>query len=118
MLVTIASFALALFLTFPAIKDYLYLISMTLTLSSLYYMFYKNRFELLIVVIVAEDVHLSFVNNTIYKRNDIKVKKELIRAKEEDDKLVLFIDGEQQAIVRKKAVDASDWEKLLSAFVM
>lgn len=82
------------------------------------YIFYLNRFELLIIGIGQDDVHLNFVNNSLFKRKDMKVRKEQIRLKQKGDKLILLIDSQQQAIVRKNAVNASDWEKLLNTLTI
>ncbi|MVT09462.1 hypothetical protein [Chitinophaga tropicalis] len=48
----------------------------------------------------------------------MKVRKEQIRLKQKGDKLILLIDSQQQAIVRKNAVNASDWEKLLNTLTI
>jgi hypothetical protein len=114
MIVSVGLLALILFLIFPVLKGYLYFLSMVLMFSSLIYIFYLNRFELLVIGIEHDEVHLSFVNNSVFKRRDIKVRKEQVKLKQEEKKLIFLIDGQQQAIVRKEAVNASDWEKLLN----
>jgi hypothetical protein len=116
MVVSTGALALALFLIFPAVKGYLYGVSMIVMFCSLIYVFYLNKLELLVIAIESDMVRLNFVNNTIYKRKNIIIRKEQITLKQETDKIIFFIDGEQQAIVRKKAVDVSDWEKLLHTF--
>lgn len=118
MMVSVGLLALVLFLIFPVLKGYLYFLSMVLMFSSLIYIFYLNRFELLVIGIERDEVHLSFVNNSVFKRKDIKVRKEQVQLKQEEKKLIFLIDGEQQAIVRKEAVNASDWEKLLNVLTI
>jgi len=117
-MVSVGLLALVLFLIFPVLKGYLYFLSMVLMFSSLIYIFYLNRFELLVIGIERDEVHLSFVNNSVFKRKDIKVRKEQVQLKQEEKKLIFLIDGEQQAIVRKEAVNASDWEKLLNVLTI
>jgi len=114
MMVSIGLLSLVLFLIFPIVKGYLYFLSMVLMFSSMMYVFYLNRFELLVIGIELDEVYLIFVNNSIFKRKDIKVRIDQIKLKQEEDKLIFLIDGQQQAIVRKKAVHTSDWEKLLN----
>jgi len=118
MAISIGLLAVVLFLIFPAIKGYLYFICMILMFSSLIYIFYQNRFELLVIGIETDEIHLSFVNNSVFKRKDIQVRKEQLELNQEGKKLIFLINGQQQAIVRKKAVNASDWEKLLSALTI
>ncbi|WP_343703048.1 hypothetical protein [Chitinophaga sp.] len=116
MMIGIGLLAVVLFFIFPMIKGYLYFFSMVLMFTSLIYIFYLNRFELLVIGIEDDELHLSFVNNSLFKRKDIKVKKEQVKVQRKDEKLIFLIDGQQQAIVRKKALDVSDWEKLLKVF--
>jgi len=91
---------------------------MVLVFSSLIYIFYKNRFELLVININADNIHLTFINNSFYKRKDINVERERIKLKQDGDILSFWIDGQQQAIVREKAVSKSDWDKLLNALMV
>ncbi|MGN6491948.1 MAG: hypothetical protein ACTHLE_08125, partial [Agriterribacter sp.] len=64
MMVSIGLLALMLFMIFPVIKGYLYFLSMVLMFTSLIYIFYLNRFELLVIGIEHDELHLSFVNNS------------------------------------------------------
>jgi len=116
MAVSIGLFALLLFLAFPAIRGYLYFISMVLVFSSVMYIFYLNRFELLVIGIDGDEIQLNFVNNSVYKRKDMNLKSEQVVLKKDGEDLIFWIDGRQEAIVRKKAVKEADWDKLLNAF--
>lgn len=108
--------SLALYLLFPRIAGYLYFISMVLLFCSILYVFYLNRFELLLLGIEQNELHLGFINNSFFKRNEIKINQDQVRVKRDINKLIFFIDGHQQAIVRKSAVSEIDWNKLLNKF--
>ncbi|WP_146154492.1 hypothetical protein [Chitinophaga ginsengisoli] len=114
MAIGVGLLTLVLFLIFPVVRGYLYFISMVLMLCSLICIFYLNRFELLVIGIEKDDVHLSFVNNSIFRRKEIKVRKAQVRLKWEGKVLIFLIDGQQQAILRKNAADAADWKNLLN----
>lgn len=109
---------LVLFLTLLKDWDYLsiYTLSMAIFTPMLIYVFYLNRFELLILGVEQEQVLLSFVNNSIFRRKDIKTTKEDITVEQKDDRLLFSIDNELRAVLRKAAVDASDWDKVLQTF--
>lgn len=105
-----------LYLVLPIHASFLYLISMVIMFCSIVYVLYLNRFELLMIGIDQENVHLSFVNNSIYRRTDIKTTKSQITLRQDADKLMFFMDGHQQAILRRSAVAGSDWESVIQAF--
>ncbi|WP_126249204.1 hypothetical protein [Chitinophaga rhizosphaerae] len=117
MSISIGLLALVLFLAVPALKGYLYFISMVLMFITLLYIFKLNRFDLLLIGVEQEEMHLSFINNSIFKRKDIRIRKELVKVTLENDKLIFSIDGQQQALVRKKAVSESDWEQLQKVLI-
>ncbi len=52
---------------------------MVLMFTSLIYIFYMNRFELLVIGIQDEELHFSFINNSFFKRKDIKVRKNKLK---------------------------------------
>ncbi|TWF32862.1 hypothetical protein FHW36_113117 [Chitinophaga polysaccharea] len=108
--------SLGLYLLFPGVKGYLYFMSMVLLFCSIIYIFYLNRFELLMLGVEQNELHLSFINNSFFKRHEIKVDQAQVRVKQDGDKLTFFIDGQQQAIIRKSAISEIDWNKLLDQF--
>lgn len=109
---------LALFLALSGKWDYIsiYTLSVVILAPMLIYVFYLNRFELIFIGVENENVHLSFVNNSIYKRKDIKTPKDNITVEQKGDDLLFSINNKVQAILRKAAVDASDWDRVLQTF--
>lgn len=107
-----------LFLTLSGKWDYIsiYILSMAILTPMVVYVFYLNRFELVVVGVENNIVHLSFVNNSIYKRKDIKIAKDNIVVEQKGDKLLFTINGELRAVLRKEAVEGTDWERAVRTF--
>lgn len=97
--------------------DYLsiYTLSIAILAPMLIYVFYLNRFELITIGIEDENVHLSFVNNSIYKRKDIKTTKNNITVEQKEDKLLFYINNELQAVLRKSAIEADNWNNVVNS---
>lgn len=113
--------ALMLALILLVIGDWDYLSIYTLTIAILspmfFLIFYLNRFELLVIGIEDQNVYMSFINNSIFKRKDIKILKENLDVKQEGDKILFSINNELQAILRKDAVTKSDWDRVFQVFI-
>lgn len=118
MVIIMGIIILALFLSLPGKWDYIsiYTISVFLLTPVVIYVFYLNRFELLVIGVENEKVHFNFVNNSIYKRKDIKTTMDNITVEHKDDKLLFNIKNEKPAILRKTAVEASDWDRVVQLF--
>ncbi len=109
-----------LLLILTLLKDWdsmnIFTASVAILAPMLVYVFYLNRFELVFLGIENDQVHLSFVNNSIFKRKDIKATINEISVEQNDSKLLIFQDKKLQAILRKEAVDSSDWNRVIQIF--
>jgi hypothetical protein len=119
MVIIMVVIILALFLSLPGKLDYMYMytIGVFLLAPAVIYVFYINRFELLVIGVEGENVHFSFVNNSIYKRKDIKTTIDNISVEQKDDQLLFHIKNERPAILRKTAVAVADWDRTVNSFV-
>ncbi len=101
-----------MFLFLNIFIGYVFLMCSSVFFISLLYIFYKNKFELLTVSVDGSTIYLSFVNNSFFKRPDIKTTKDMVKVEQGDGQLMISMDGQLQAILRQKAVPAESWSEI------
>lgn len=105
--------AIALFVMMSSDKTMAFSLSLLLISSGVWYAFYLNKNEVLTITIIEGTIALSFVNNSIFKRNDIALPIEAILCERKDTILHLMHQGKLIAIIRKDSVTEAEWNELL-----
>ncbi|WPV67567.1 hypothetical protein [Chitinophaga sp. LS1] len=106
-------FAIGLFVFLPVDLVTSYSITAILVLGGIIYSFYLNRNEVLIIKSDAEKIEFSFVNNSIFKRKEVKLTISEIAAVRKGEFLALSNHEHLFAVVRKKAITTTEWDELL-----
>jgi hypothetical protein len=109
-------FSMFIFLFLPIDKSYCYMISMTFIFAGVLYMFYLNKNEILTLQIEESEVKISFVNNSVFKRQDLKLPKSDIICKNEDEFIKLEKNKILFAIIRRKSMTEKEWSEVKSYF--
>jgi hypothetical protein len=105
--------AIALFIMMSSDLIMAFSLSLILTSSGVFYAFYLNKNELLTLKIIERNIELSFINNFIFKRNDMTLPIDDLTIVLKKDILNLTHQGKIIAIVRKKSITESEWKELL-----
>lgn len=105
--------AIALFIMISSDLIMAFSLSLILTSSGVFYAFYLNKNELLTLKIIERNIELSFINNFIFKRNDMTLPIDDLTIVLKNDILNLTHQGKIIAIVRRKSVTEAEWKELL-----
>ncbi|MBV7531182.1 hypothetical protein [Chitinophaga sp. sic0106] len=114
-LIFFAVLAVGLFLLELDFSSKMALVSMILGLSS-FLLLRMNLNEVLTMGVQEQELSLSFVNMSIYKKLPISVSLDKVSARRGNNVIRLLVDGKHVANLRRKAVSAEDWQKMTSLF--
>jgi hypothetical protein len=109
-------FSVCIFLFLQIDRSYCYMISMAFIFAGVLYMFYLNKNEVLTLQIEQSEVKISFVNNAVFKRQDMKLSKSDIICKKGDELIKLQKDEILFAIIRSKSLTETEWVEVKSYF--
>ncbi len=82
----------------------------------LYFVFYLNRFEPKLIKFDNENIEIGYSNYKFFEIKDKYYSKSEIKALKVDDVLILSRGTRIIAKLRRKALDAEDWETLKNYF--
>ena len=95
---------------------YTYFITTMTVFVGLLYGFKLNRNELHAIMVNGNVIDFSFLNKSFYKRKDMQMQRQDIKAVLKKDQMQLFANQALFAVVQKKSVTAVEWGQLNALF--
>ncbi|SHK78901.1 hypothetical protein SAMN05444266_101147 [Chitinophaga jiangningensis] len=114
-LIFFAVLGVGLFLLDLDFSSKMALVSMILGLSS-FLLLRMNLNEVLTMGVKEQELSLSFVNMSIYKKLPISVSLDKVSARKGNNVIRLLVDGKHVANLRRKAVSPEDWNAMTALF--
>lgn len=114
-LIFFAVLGVALYLLKMDFSSKMALVSMILGLSSIL-LLRMNLNEVLTMGVNEQELSLSFVNMSVYKKLPINVTLDKVIVKKGHNVIKLLVDGKHVANLRRKAVSAEEWSAMNRLF--
>jgi len=113
----------AIFATINIPREDRWTLSTCAIAAELFFVLYLNRFEPKYITLNDDDFEITYVNSVSYinykkaHRKEKSFSRNTIDSLKKEGIIILMHDNRTVAKIRKKALDADDWEKLIYYFV-
>lgn len=92
--------------------SYVYMLSSLIIFICVLYVFYLNKNDPEFIEICDNELRVSYINKTFFKRDSIVLQKNEINVEKNDDFVNVLQEEEVILVIRKNSLSSSDYNKL------